>query len=83
MQLRECSNDMLADHFNYELDVLAICVVSKQNITSVTMYVHCYSNRQRELKRILVMSFSQSCRNLGCLINGSYTLSCRNCIVPS
>lgn len=28
---------MLADHINYELDVLAICVVSKQNIASVTM----------------------------------------------
>ena len=38
MQLRKCSNDMLADHINYELGVLAICVVSKQNITSVTMY---------------------------------------------
>jgi hypothetical protein len=38
MQLRECSHDMLADHINYELGVLAICVVSKQNITSVTMY---------------------------------------------
>jgi hypothetical protein len=27
---------MLADHINYEFGVLAICVVSKQNITSVT-----------------------------------------------
>lgn len=38
MQLRKCSNDMLADHINYELGVLAICVVSKQDIASVTMY---------------------------------------------
>lgn len=38
MQLHECSRDMVADYSNYELGVLAICVVSKQNITSGIMY---------------------------------------------
>jgi hypothetical protein len=38
MPLQDSSHDMLDDHINYELGVLAMCVVSKQNVTSVTMY---------------------------------------------
>lgn len=38
MELHDSSHDMLADHINYELGVLTTRVVSKQIVTSVTVY---------------------------------------------